>query len=80
MKRVDLRIVEDLSREQPDYAPFIASRLGIRLKYIERRCDALVRSELLEQTNRGMEYRLTAQGEQYLEKGFDDADFDKMEE
>lgn len=80
MKSINQRILEDLSQEQPDYAPFIASRLGLHLRYVENQCEVCVDRGLLERPNGTVKYRLTDRGERCLEEEADAVNLDKRKE
>jgi len=67
MVAVDERILDYLHEEQPDYAPLIASRLGVHLKYVERRCETLEENGLIEPISGEVVYRITALGVRYLD-------------
>lgn len=66
LNKADNAILEDLHREQPDYIPLVANRLGMHLTYVETRCEELVDDGLLTQVTGEAVYCLTADGEQYL--------------
>lgn len=66
MHSADARILEDLRRNQPDYVPLVANRLGMHLRYVDGRCDLLVEHGLLTQVTGEAVFRLTDRGERYL--------------
>lgn len=71
MHSADHRILDYLRRERPDYAPLIANRLGIHLKYVEQRIEVLCAYGLLEAISDEVVYRITDTGVAYLEGGLD---------
>ncbi|MFC6731457.1 DUF2250 domain-containing protein [Haladaptatus sp. DYSN1] len=71
MHSADHRILDYLQRERPDYAPLIANRLGMHLKYVEGRIDVLCTYGLLEAISGEVVYRITDRGVAYLEGEID---------
>lgn len=74
MRRVDEAILEDLRREQPDYIPLVANRLGMHLDYVDERSRRLVEHGLLEQVTGEAVYCVTDRGERYLANDLDLSD------
>lgn len=70
----DRAILEDFRREQPDYIPLVANRLGMHLSYVETRCERLVEFELLETVTNEVVYAVTDRGEAYLAGELDASD------
>jgi len=66
MHSADAAILEYFCRNQPDYVPLAANRLGMHLDYVDGRCQHLVKYGLLEQVTGEAVYRLTDRGEEYL--------------
>lgn len=66
MRRADEQILRQLATQRPDYLALVATRLGMHLRYVERRCDVLVEHGLVEQVSHEAVYRTTERGEQYL--------------
>lgn len=66
LRDVDEAILEHLRREQPDYIPFVANRLGMHLDYVDGRCQLLAERGLIERVTGEPVYRLTDRGERYL--------------
>jgi len=69
MRPVDEQILATLQRDQPDYVPLIASRLGLTVGYTEQRFERLVEADLVEPVTPEVVYRVTEQGERLLEDG-----------
>lgn len=69
LRDADEAILEHLRREQPDYIPFVANRLGMHLDYVDGRCELLVEYGLIEPATDEPVYRLTDRGERYLSDG-----------
>jgi predicted transcriptional regulator len=66
MQPADERILRQLRDERPDYLALVANRLGMHLRYVERRCAVLVEHELVEPVTGEVVYRTTERGEQFL--------------
>ncbi|MEF8777603.1 MAG: hypothetical protein V5A36_01695 [Natronomonas sp.] len=62
----DERILSYLSEHPPDYVPIVANRLGMHLRYVERRVDILVDRELLQPVTGEVIYTATEKGERWL--------------
>jgi predicted transcriptional regulator len=73
MHTADHRILDYLRRERPDYAPLIANRLGMHLKYVEQRIEVLCAYGLLEAISGEVVYCITERGIDYLEGALDPA-------
>jgi len=58
----DERIVAYLAENPPDYAALIATRLGMDLRYVERRLDTLVDRGLVEPVTGEVIYTATERG------------------
>jgi len=67
MTTADETILRDLRAEQPEYAPLVASRLGMLPNYVDERCDELVERGLIEAVSDEVVYRVTARGERFLD-------------
>lgn len=63
----DISILETFRVEPVQYPAMIASRSGLHIPYAERRCQVLVEYDLLEQVDDEITYRLTMDGQHYLE-------------
>lgn len=74
MHEADEAILEDLLREQPDYIPLVANRLGMHLAYVEERCDLLTEYGLLGTVTNEVVYAVTDRGEAYLDGELDPID------
>jgi DNA-binding IclR family transcriptional regulator len=66
MRAADERILRQLQEEQPEYLALVANRLGMHLRYVERRCDVLVEHGLVEPVSGEVVYRTTERGERFL--------------
>jgi hypothetical protein len=66
MRPVDLEILTNLQRIQPEYIPLVANRMGLHLSYAERRCDLLREKGLIAPVTGEAVYRLTGDGETVL--------------
>lgn len=66
MHSADPAILDDLGRNQPDYLPLVANRLGMHLDYVDGRCQRLVERGFLKQVTGETVYRLTDRGEEYV--------------
>jgi hypothetical protein len=66
MQTADDAILEDLHREQPEYIPLVANRLGMHVTYVETRCDLLTDYGLLKPVTDEVIYAVTDRGEAYL--------------
>lgn len=67
MLATDEAILEELCEHRLDYVSLVASRRGINIAYAERRFEILERHGLVEQTTAEMTYRITDQGERWLD-------------
>lgn len=67
MRAADRQILAFLATRRTDYPALIASRLGIHIPYVERRCAVLAEAGLLEAVTEETVYRITEQGMDYLE-------------
>jgi DNA-binding Lrp family transcriptional regulator len=65
----DERILSYLSEHPPDYVPIVANRLGMHLRYVERRVDILVDRGLLRPVTGEVIYTATEKGERWLADG-----------
>lgn len=74
MRSTDDAILEDFHREQPDYIPLVANRLGMHLDYVDKRCQRFVEHGLLKQVTGEAVYRVTERGERYLAGELDRSD------
>jgi hypothetical protein len=63
MRPIDETIIEFLRTEGPESAPFVAARTGTYLRYVERRCGALVDRGVLRRIT-GQRYALTERAAQ----------------
>ena len=70
----DHAVLEDILREQPDYIPLVANRLGMHLSYVETRCNRLVELGLLETVTNEVVYAVTERGEAFLAGEVDASD------
>lgn len=61
--------MEFLRDERPEYPAIIANRTGMHAPYVERRCETLVDRGLIEAVSGEVVYRLTCEGETYLDTG-----------
>ncbi|MES3517565.1 MAG: DUF2250 domain-containing protein [Natronomonas sp.] len=59
---VDEQILRYLADSPPDYAPLIATRLGLHLGYVEDRLDAMCRQGLVEAISEEVVYTTTDRG------------------
>jgi predicted transcriptional regulator len=66
MRSADERILRQLQEERPDYLALVANRLGMHLRYVERRCAVLVDHGLVEAVSGEVVYRTTERGERFL--------------
>ena len=66
MRPADERILRQLCEERPDYLALVANRLGMHVRYVERRCGVLVDRGLVEPVSGEVVYRTTERGEQVL--------------
>ncbi len=66
MRSADERILRQLQAEQQEYLALVATRLGMHLRYVERRCAVLVEHGLVEPVSEEVVYRTTERGEQFL--------------
>ncbi|AQL41362.1 hypothetical protein BV210_00920 [Halorientalis sp. IM1011] len=66
MRPADERILRQLRDERPDYLALVANRLGMHLRYVERRCSVLVDHGLVEPVSGEVVYRTTERGEEFL--------------
>ncbi|WP_193767639.1 helix-turn-helix domain-containing protein [Halorientalis pallida] len=66
MRSADERILRQLRAERPDYLALVANRLGMHLRYVERRCAVLVEHGLVEPVSGEVVYRTTERGERFL--------------
>lgn len=64
--QADEAILEAFHRDQPDYIPLIANRLGMHVTYVETHCDTLRDYGLLEPVTDEVVYAVTDRGEAYL--------------
>ncbi|MFB6205562.1 MAG: hypothetical protein ABEJ05_03410 [Haloglomus sp.] len=62
----DERILEFYGDNAPEYVPIVANRLGIHLRYAERRVETLVEQGLLKPVSNEVVYTTTETGEQVL--------------
>jgi DNA-binding MarR family transcriptional regulator len=62
----DERILAYLGENPPDYAALIATRLGMDLRYVERRLDALADRGLVEPVTGEAVYTTTERGANWL--------------
>lgn len=69
LRPVDEQILARLQRDQPDYVPLVASRLGLKIGYAEQRMERLVEAGLVEPVTAETVYRVTDRGERLLEEG-----------
>ncbi|WP_255150248.1 hypothetical protein [Halorarius halobius] len=67
LRPADRRILEQLRDHPPDYMALVANRLGMPTGYVERRWEVLVDVGYIEPVTGEAIYRLTEQGERYLE-------------
>lgn len=67
MTSVDVSILEHLHEAEPDYAPLVASRLGVLPDFLDGRCEQLVQTGLVEPVSGEVVYRVTRRGERVLE-------------
>lgn len=74
MHEADEAILEDLLREQPDYIPLVANRLGMHVTYVEKRCDLLTEYDLIRTVTNEVVYAVTDRGEAYLDGELDPTD------
>jgi hypothetical protein len=65
----DERILAYYRDNPPEYVPLVANRLGIHLRYAERRVAVLVEQGLLEAVSHEVIYTITEDGEQALDGG-----------
>lgn len=65
----DERILEYLAEHPPDYAPIVATRLGMHLRYVERRITVLADRGLLRAVTAEVVYTTTTKGERRLREG-----------
>lgn len=63
---VDERILAYYRDNPPEYVPLVANRLGIHVRYAERRVEFLVEQELLRAVSHEVVYTITDEGEQAL--------------
>ena len=66
MRPVDDSILQVLAHERTEYPSLIASRTGVHVPVIERRCSELVTNGLIEPVSEEVVYRLTDRGQQYV--------------
>ncbi|MHB9285793.1 hypothetical protein ACKVMT_01980 [Halobacteriales archaeon Cl-PHB] len=69
IRPVDEQLLATLQQSQPDYVPLVASRLGLTVGYAEQRFERLVEADLVEPVTPEVVYRVTEQGERFLEDG-----------
>ncbi|PSP98450.1 hypothetical protein BRC89_07840 [Halobacteriales archaeon QS_4_70_19] len=62
----DERILEFFEANPPEYVPIVANRLGIHVRYAERRVETLVEQGLLEPVSNEVIYTTTEAGEQVV--------------
>jgi DNA-binding Lrp family transcriptional regulator len=66
----DERILEYLAEHPPDYAPIVATHLGMHLRYVERRIAVLTDRGLLRAVTAEVVYTTTTtEGERRLREG-----------
>jgi hypothetical protein len=62
----DDRILEFFGDNPPEYVPIVANRLGIHLRYAERRVEVLVEKGLLRAVSKEVVYTTTEAGERVV--------------
>jgi hypothetical protein len=62
----DERILEFFGEHPPEYVPIVANRLGIHVRYAERRVGLLVERGLLEPVSNEVIYTTTEAGDRVL--------------
>jgi DNA-binding Lrp family transcriptional regulator len=62
----DERILEFFGDNPPEYVPIVANRLGIHVRYAERRVERLVDQGLLEPVSKEVIYTTTDAGERVI--------------
>jgi predicted ArsR family transcriptional regulator len=62
----DERILEFFGEHSPEYVPIVANRLGIHVRYAERRVELLVERGLLEPVSNEVIYTTTEAGDRVL--------------
>jgi len=65
----DRRILSYLDENPPDYLPVVATRLGMHLRYVERRVDTLIDHGLVQAVTAEVIYTTTEKGSRYLVDG-----------
>lgn len=66
VRPADRQILEFLADRRADYPALIASRIGVHVPYVERRCEALADGGLLEAVTEEVVYRITDAGCEFL--------------
>jgi DNA-binding Lrp family transcriptional regulator len=67
MHPADERILRHLRDNPPEYAPLVATRLGLEAGYVERRVETLVEKGMLEAVSGEVVYKTTERGDRHLE-------------
>lgn len=65
----DERILTHLSEHGPEYVPIVATRLGLSLRYAERRTELLVARGLVRPVTAEVVYTITTEGKRRLAEG-----------
>lgn len=71
MRPVDDSILRVLARERTEYPSLIASRAGLHIPVVERRCSQLTVNGFVEPVSEEVVYRLTERGRQYVDEHTD---------
>lgn len=74
MQAADEAILRGFYRDQPDYIPLVANRLGMHVTYVEARCAILRENGFLEPVTDEVVYAVTDRGEAYLTGDLDRSD------
>lgn len=74
MQETDDAILKAFYRDQPDYIPLVANRLGMHIRYVETRCATLREYGLLKPVTDEVVYAVTDRGEAYLTGDLDLSD------
>lgn len=65
----DEALLEFLASQHAEYPAIVANRTGMHLAHVERRFDAFATRGLVEPVTGEVVYRITEDGEQYLDTG-----------
>lgn len=62
----DCRILQCLEEHAPEYAPLVATRVGMSSGYVQRRLDVLTERGFVTRGGDGVVYGVADRGERYL--------------